>query len=190
MLIGIKGYAEKYSFLGLENDKLSLYTKDNPSNFNVVPQQLILISLDPNEKIEVGDLVCDGKYIEKAIVSDYLVSKKVIATQDQLSPEYIQQFIEKYNKDEVKDVEIEMEDCGTSDSTCGLIEHTSSTGERFYMGLRPKLTKGFVNIVKEEPILYTEEEVWKLLESLAEESSNGFLNNYFLKNWFEQNKKK
>ena len=35
--------------------------------------------------------------------------KKVIATQSQIPPEYIQQFIEEYNKGEVKDIEIEME---------------------------------------------------------------------------------
>lgn len=107
--------------------------------YNSVPQQLILISLDPNEKIEVGDkclvkwgVNVSGKdlyeistcseigvggihYFDEMSMSfgEHEVSekiKKVIATQDQLSPEYIQQFIEEYNRGEVKDVEVEMEE--------------------------------------------------------------------------------
>lgn len=161
----------------------------DPIDDSMLPQQLILISLDPNEKINEGDLmyksdlrghniVKDGKVIETVITNGlynhkpttnpwYSDAKKVIATQSQLSVEYIQQFVKEYNDfDEtyitnpftnekeicfvsnVKDVEIEMEDCGTLDSTCGLVPHIDSMDETFYMRMKPKLTKeGFVTII-------------------------------------------
>lgn len=123
---------------------LSLCRQTNFTN-KINPQQLILVSLDPDEKIEVGDKIYSVLYGLGEIVRDYggidsernrpLIAKfensttqqsyhrngiwqkgkyedvsannckKIIAQQSQLSPEYIQQFIEEYNKGEVKDVE-------------------------------------------------------------------------------------
>ncbi len=105
------------------------------------PRQLILISLDPDEEIEVGNQIYYPNIgvvkvveIEKLIgYSNYKFetadekcwicdltneTKNVIATQDQLSPKYIQQFIEEYNKGEVKDVEIESEPIIHKSSDC------------------------------------------------------------------------
>lgn len=122
------------------------------------PQQLILISLKPNEKVENSDLIYweskiyNGKdFIEMRypVYSDFF---KVIATQDQIPPEYIQQFIEEYNKGKVKDVEIEM------------FEPTLYTedGLDYKDNIQPKLTNGFITIVEKKSITYTEEEVYEL----------------------------
>ena len=77
-------------------------------------QQLIMISLDPNEEIEVGDKYLDDcELIREAFTNDkdYWSKRpeyqKIITTQDQLSFEYIKQFIEEYNRGEVKDIEVE-----------------------------------------------------------------------------------
>jgi hypothetical protein len=124
---------------------------------------------------------------------------KVIAFQSQLSPWYIQQFINEYNKGEVKDIRIEME------------EYTDGNGMyRNSKMFQPKLTNGFVTIVEklqmpkisadDLPLSnggYTEEEVIKLLEKafIKAASYAGFISYYglmpkkYAKEWFEQNKK-
>lgn len=84
------------------------YTVDDWENY-----QLILISLDPDEKIEVGDVFYSSKYntidtLASNGVIDKLTSYKVIATQDQLSPEHIQQLVDEYNNGGMQDFEIEM----------------------------------------------------------------------------------
>ena len=76
--------------------------------------ELILISLDPDEKIEEGDKYYDehnGLILTASSQSDHDIYqyKKVIATQSQLSPEYISKFVEEYNRSEVKDIEIGIE---------------------------------------------------------------------------------
>jgi len=80
---------------------------------------IYLISLDPDEKIEPGDMYihfnantkeytlfrADSRFnegnnpniIDKRVFVYTYWNKKVIATQSQLLPEYIQQFIEEYN---------------------------------------------------------------------------------------------
>lgn len=75
--------------------------------------QLILISLDPDEKIEVGDVFYSSKYntidtLASNGVIDKLTSYKVIATQDQLSPDLIYQLVCEYNNEGMQDFEIEM----------------------------------------------------------------------------------
>lgn len=89
------------------------------------PQQLILISLDPNEKIEendswigykIGEIEEESKLIivtpenRQSIFHNIVKSKfgKVIATQDQLSHELIQQLVAEYNNGGMRDFEIEM----------------------------------------------------------------------------------
>lgn len=159
-------------------------------------KQLVIISLDPNDKIEAGDTYFD--YHTKKInissetdnTSIYIDGnfrcdcKKVIATQEQLSPEYIQQFIKEYNQNDIKDIEIEMFDNGYE------VDMEGIGGEDigWMPKIEPKLTNGFITIVKEklsdidfkdatlqdmydrgfpkvekESITYTEEEVKKLV---------------------------
>ena len=78
----------------------------------LIPQQLILISLE-DEKIEVGDRVIydffDGHKVDVIVDNTidtyperWLGFKRVIACQSQLSLEYIQQFIEEYNKGKLR----------------------------------------------------------------------------------------
>jgi hypothetical protein len=99
------------------------------------PKKLILISLNPNEKIKVGETyydttksnisipgfnkktkenisfkispldVCDSQGLADYI-NERKTCRKIIATQEQLTPEYIEKFIEEYNNNTVKDVEI------------------------------------------------------------------------------------
>lgn len=201
-------------------------------------QQLILISLDPDEKIEEGDicyyenylgggkfLVIYTKYgtyhkLNTDLIKQYGTIEggitpleqdifKVIAQQSQFPLEYIQQFIEEYNKGEVKDVKIEMERLYS-------YEAADEFDEVGFCGFRPKLTNGFITIVEKsniekqtdlveetafenlkvkEPITYTEEEVKQLFIDRAEEFSpaSKVFGDFLLKqdlNWFEQNKKK
>lgn len=93
----------------LYNNRTTMHIPDGKQ----ITQQLILISLNTDEKIEVGNKyysTIHNQIFECINNKQYFENEfKVIATQSQLSPEYIQQFIEEYNKDEVKDVEIEME---------------------------------------------------------------------------------
>lgn len=126
VLIEPKGYIDKYPFIGLKNGKLSIYSERNPSNFNVVIYPIILISLDPDEKIEVDDnAISDDGYLIKVksingnelsfipLQSDVYCNtetfhpisryNKVIATQDQLSPELINQLVAEYNNGGMQD---------------------------------------------------------------------------------------
>ena len=188
ILVEIKGYVGQYPFLGLNDNKLSLYTNENPSNFNVMAQELILISLE-DEKIEVGnEYLDDCGLIRKAVTSDedYWKRrpdyKKVIARQSQISPEYISKFVEQYNQDCIEDLEIEMENKIAIDG------HT-------VIGIEPKITNGFVTIVEKKAISYTEEEVINMLGlfgkhimthpdlDFGEEFEEAII-------WFENNKKK
>lgn len=153
-------------------------------------QQLILISLDTNERIEEGDKFYnqDLHLIGELIVPNtYRNVFKVIATQyqSQLSPEYIQQFVEEYNKKEVKDVEIkwdyregefltELENC----------PYAPTINE-------PKLTDGFVTIVNENNTL--PEIVQSLLDKKANTNNTIDLDAYangLLDCYNELNKKK
>jgi len=116
ILVDAKEYVDKYPFLGLDNNKLSLYSETtNPSNFNVIPKQLILISCVSGETINPGDKYYDEHYSLVLIAtnqSDHNIYnyKKVIVQQDHLSPEYIQKFIGEYNNGQITDIYIEMED--------------------------------------------------------------------------------
>jgi hypothetical protein len=154
-------------------------------------QQLILISLDPDEKIEVGDLVLttiSELEVYNRIETfenrcDSIYCKKVIATQDKISPEYIQQFIEEYNKGEVKDIEIEMNVVTMQESSKSyedndilvngkivesihyeLTEAIDKTIEKY--GKQPKLTNGFITIIEKSNI----EKQADLVEEIAFEN--------------------
>ena len=94
-------------------------TKNIPGAMRGQNYQLILISLE-DEKIEVGDMLLDSNLKDSfELFSPYENNDipvyefyKVIATQDQLSPEYIAKFISQYNNGNVEDVEIKMDDNG------------------------------------------------------------------------------
>jgi len=75
----------------------------------------------------------------------------------------------------VSSVEIEME----------LIVHSVSLDIYNY---EPKLTNGFITILKKESTVYTEEEVYSLYKKTCERLTNSFIS-YDIE-WFNNNKKK
>lgn len=179
---------------GLFHSNLNLQT-GHSINSSVIGYNLILISLDPNEKIEVGDKYYDSHndlILAATAQSDHNVYqyKKVIATQFQLPEEYIQRFVEGYNSGNIKDVEIEMEGIlpPVGGQTCG------GGAVVYFIGYKPKLTNGFVTIVdKKESILYTEEEVIDYMAEFISYVFVSWLNDITPINvveWFKQNKKK
>lgn len=147
------------SHLTLNGNEL-LWTKyDGESTQAFVNQQLILISLE-DEKIEAGDKYYDEHnqlILTATTQSDHNVYnyKKVIAAQSQLSPEYIQQFIEEYNKGGMKDFKIEMEDRFGYCAKCNAYQFASfitcnyrpSCGGKIIQKDEPKLTNGYITIV-------------------------------------------
>jgi hypothetical protein len=165
-LIEIDEYIEDYPFLGLENNKLSIYTEKNKSNFNVIPQKLILISLDNEDKIYIGDdyysstlNIIFNAYSDSIVKSsnESLNCHKVFATQSQISAEYIQKFIEEYNTGNIKDIEIVMVDNNPNNQE---LLYNNEHGEYFFedvvnekiktvfLKYKPKLTNGFITIVQ------------------------------------------
>lgn len=167
-------------------NKLKLSSLNNPLRWK--NQQLILISLDPKEKIEVNDTyyrdglksldICEDLEHSELLNNDKYCYK-VIATQEQISPDYIQQFIEEFNKDNVKDIEIEMLKLGFN-----------IAAEFPYHSSLPKLTNGFITIINKEPILYTEKEVKRMCsKAFLIKCDNNDIIQVFDK-WFNRNKKK
>lgn len=183
-----------------------------PSNSSSKEIQLILISLE-DEKIEE-----EMQYLDilnkEIIVMDkstanmlnarmlYNPHYKVIATQSQLSPQYISKFVEEYNGGCVKDLEIEMD--VRSNAALGYKEYvylkhivnkkyipvkidaniyqeTYSLGkeeefEDWEIEIYSKLTpEGYITIVEKEPIMYSEEEVSKLFNEFAKKLSYEFM---------------
>jgi len=193
--------SKEYNQLRLDNNsKLSFEPNIKGLNYAGLIhkyQQLILISLDENEKIEIGDIIYSEILNEIEVLKEMPKGDlkfwfdgiyKVITTQEQLSPEYIQQFIEEYNRGEVKDVEVKYVDNGHEDWI-----GDDYNGEPFWNEkLEPKLTNGFVTITsKEENITYTEEEVYELLRSFRRDVLPfGQIVDFELNNWFNNNKKK
>lgn len=179
------------------------------------PQQLILISLNPDEKIEIGDVFYSSKYntidtLASNGVIDKLTSYKVIATQDQLSPDLINQLVSEFNNDGMKDLEIEM-------------HNNLNDPERLYDFEEPYMPNGFVTVVdtvigkpledyirekhsqdrcmgfidgyearkSEENLLYTNEEIFILGDKYDEYCINCFGNlPKSFSDWFNENKKK
>lgn len=184
--------------------------KNNLSGFS--PKQIVLISLDQNEKIEVGDLCYYNNKIFKIERGDnelFHLSRKVIATDDQLSSEYVKQFIDEYNEFDsysgmriVKDIEIEMDE--------DIAEYVGPFN-RDAKTYKPKLTNGFVTIITKSDkiletiddtsddgsnpqpqILYTEEEVLKILNKIKLDCimyRNSNVQHIDTVEWFSQNKK-
>jgi hypothetical protein len=114
-------------------------------------QQLILISLE-DEKIEVGNLAyrLSTKVLKNMSKTANWFScgwRKVIATQDQLSPELVQQLVDEYNNGGMKDFEIEMENYSRF-AKVGIPPRKALCS--FPNEFRPKLTNGFVTVVDKE----------------------------------------
>jgi hypothetical protein len=129
--------------LSLFDDKLIINSKLKSSSDT---KQIILISLDKNDEIKSGDLITNGNIIIVAPdIDGFIGFRKVIATQDQLPPEYIQQFIEEYNNGKIEDIEIEIEELLTKvyDNIGG---HPGGHWEE--NGFKPLLTNGFITIIK------------------------------------------
>lgn len=117
---------------------------------------LVLISLDSDEKIEKGTKYLDDCGLLRKAVTDDVVYwerrtdyKKVIATQSQLSPGLIQYIINQYNNGGMEDFEIEAID-----------KYIAPIGNKSDVPLddsrlvcEPKLINGFVTcIAKQYPI--------------------------------------
>jgi hypothetical protein len=192
------------------------------ANFNdedeTIYYQLILISLDPDEKIEEGDLKYGCGRLEKQDAFRYenttiigtIIWRKVIATQDQLSPELINQLVSEYNNGGMQDFEIEMFHDWSTEIEHGLDPITDST-----FTVKPKLTNGFVYVaenpvfgilndpkvngvdyentpVPDYPPIYTEDEVNLLFHKYLDDHSvlNTHRNHAIMDVWFNENKKK
>ena len=201
---------------GKEFNDLRYLEIEAPTILDSINYQLILISLE-DEEIEVGNKYYDehnNLVLTATTQSDHNVYhyKKVIATQEQLSPELIQQLVDEYNNEGMKDFKIEMEEI-TDEET---IASSSGFSLKVPINIKylPKLTNGFVTIIEklqmpkisadDLPLAnggYTEEEVKELIiQALLEVDTlvttcgqrDGWveLNNKEIDNWFNKNKKK
>jgi len=219
----------------VSNGKIGYY--DSNIKTPTIAMELILVSLAPEEKIEVADKLYFGNniIIVEKIHDDAITFlnpidgkvhtiqginrfKKIIATQDQISPEDIQKAIEQYNASgKFEDVEVAREH--TTVISGGFIP----TGQIGGKGLQHhnvgkiKLTNGFVTIVEQDllvkdrgiiitqkQITYTEDEVRKMLLQCCkditypetyyepcnddEENEAEWLKRF--NTWFENNRKK
>jgi len=180
--------------LVIVTQKLGIHIANTePSYHN--KQELILISLE-DEKIDDSK----ERYFESSngminIITDKNVNiignyYNIVAYQSQLSPELIQQLVNEYNSDGMKDFEIRMEE------KFNLRFYTPAGGieccEKYNVHFKPKLTNGFVTVVKKEPILYTEEEVENILAEYSEALQSILTKNLMEVTpvrWFKQNKK-
>ena len=189
-------------------------TKNIPGAMRGQNYELILISLEDEEYNEGDYVLCKNQILEvdsnKAYSGANFITlsycrqnkfPKVIATQSQISPEYIAKFIEQYNNGKVDDVEIEMQEWNKAkmpkdflkyiEPGCGL-PIIAGSEEVYY---KPKLTNKFVTIVtiveKKEPILYTEEEVKDLfIRYRCFRNENPELSIWDHDQWFQENEKK
>lgn len=114
------------------------------------PQQLIMVSLEPDEKIEVGEYYIHrydnhSEMVQNTSGRSYGGKPKVIALQSQISPEDIQRCIDEYNGGEMKEVEIEMEAVPNEFDN----PITNPEGLENFEGSKweLKLTNGFINII-------------------------------------------
>lgn len=186
-----------------------MYYNRTPEKPKTSCYQLILISLDPDDKIENNGVYYDGNGNTRRFGAGNcynITSKKIIATQNQLPTEYIQQFIEEYNEGGVKDVEIEMNQLTGYDEYGVPMDQNGNIFED-----KPKLTNGFITVVEkergitikniDEPITYTEEEVFNEILLFANTYPKLYFNklkeqegiperDVVVREWFDNNKKK
>lgn len=152
----------------------------NQANFNDEDEttyyRVVLVSLDPNDKIERGNKVVTNNVdyfdteIQLCTMSEFLDSdniikfginnqikvykfgyNKVIATQDQLSPDLMQKLVDEYNNGGMQDFEIEMD---------WILGDKEDENQNLIPVLQPKLTNNFITIVeKEHNFPYPEEPI-------------------------------
>jgi len=107
-----------------------------------IKMEIILINLEDEIKEEDKYLTEDGEILQTYNTTHKKCNcRKVIATQDQISPEYISKFIEQYNSNCVEDIEIEMEE---------FLEMNNLTGECI-ITYESKMTNGFITIIEKDP---------------------------------------
>jgi hypothetical protein len=134
---------------GKEFNDLRYLDVEAPIILDSINYILILISLDSDDRIEngkikVGEIYYDGHGNTRKFGTGNcfnIDSKKIIATQSQLPTEYIQQFIEEYNKNEVKDVIVEMEE-----NIAEYVGPFNRDAKQYEL----KLTNGLVTIIKKD----------------------------------------
>lgn len=114
-----------------------MYYNRTPEEPRTSCYQIVLISLE-DEKIEVGDKYYSLETKEIDILQENELSmsydRKVIATQNNLSPELIDQLINEYNNGDMKDFKIEM------------LEFPVINGYLGEKEFKPKLTNGFITV--------------------------------------------
>lgn len=180
----------------------------NQANFNDEDEtayyRAVLVSLDPNDKIERGNKVVTNNVdyfateIQLCTMSEFLDSdniikfginnqikvykfgyNKVIATQDQLSPDLMQKLVDEYNNGGMQDFEIIGEMLalyGKILLPCSPSNNESNSDMSIYK-FRPKLTNGFVTVVeKEHNIPYQEEPIEEDGELVYSDGRFGILN--------------
>lgn len=142
----------------------------NQANFNDEDEtayyRAVLVSLDPNDKIERGNKVVTNNVdyfateIQLCTMSEFLDSdniikfginnqikvykfgyNKVIATQDQLSPDLMQKLVDEYNNGGMQNFEIEMD---------WILGDKEDENQNLIPVLQPKLTNNFITIVEKE----------------------------------------
>ena len=183
------------SFLVLGDILANVGITDIPNDKDITKQELILISLE-DEKIEVGDIMYSSSLNEIDILDKipegdlkfwFKGIHKVIARQSQIPLKYISTFIKQYNNRNVKDIKIEMETRFEEDTS----KVYSKKGQPAIQISEPKLTNGFVTIVKKEQITYTEKEIFTLGDKYEDYCLSCFGNlPKSFSDWFENNKKK
>ena len=182
--------------LNSDRKHLSLFDGKLYNPFKNRYYDLILISLDDNERIDVGDKYFDSEvgYVDVLRDGELPMSydKKVIVKEKQIPLKYLNQFIEEYNKKgEVKDVEIEWQ-TDWNKETIMCMEGYGDNPDKFPFEPKPKLTNGFITIVykTKEPIYYTEDEVKNLCSKswLKQPNTTNMLVEF--NTWFDKNKKK
>lgn len=164
----------------------------NEANFNfeddTIYYQLILASIDSTDKISSNDLFtdlvtirtcthCENDTIYCFDSSPPYVQKtgqyKVMALQSQIPEYYIQQFVDEYNKEAIKDVEIEMKN---EQSDChGCTEDCYEEGCKQH---KPKLTNGFINIINNKDEVIGKPLEKYINEKHTQEECAGFIDGY------------
>lgn len=126
----------------------------NEANFNdeddIKYYRLFLIAVSTNDKFEVGDTVTDGIIVfqasSKVTDAQDLFNRrewsKVVATQEQLSNEYIQKFVDEYNDGyKINEIEIVI-----------VHDYPVEADDSSTFTIKPKLVDGCVVIVNKYPI--------------------------------------
>ena len=127
-------------------------------------KELVLIDLD-NKNIVEGDKVIlynnlniftvksikDGRVIVDEypnLTINLNIVRKIIATQEQLSPEYINTFVDEYNTSKIKDIKIKVKEDKFWDNIQSVIDNPNREPDAIL--ITPLLTNGYITIVKSD----------------------------------------